>query len=93
MKVWTVANQKGGVGKTTTAVTLGGLMAAGGHNTLLVDLDPHGSLARSPSLLGRLSRPARVEPSSFRHHACRRSSGTLTQDLEAGQEAVLDQDL
>ncbi|GAB6040244.1 ParA family protein [Endothiovibrio diazotrophicus] len=44
MKVWTVANQKGGVGKTTTAVTLGGLMAAGGHNTLLVDLDPHGSL-------------------------------------------------
>ena len=44
MKVWAVANQKGGVGKTTTAVTLGGLMAAEGHRTLLVDLDPHGSL-------------------------------------------------
>ena len=44
MKVWAVANQKGGVGKTTTAVTLGGLLARGGHSTLLVDMDPHGSL-------------------------------------------------
>lgn len=44
MKVWTVANQKGGVGKTTTAVTLGGVCASRGKNTLLVDLDPHGSL-------------------------------------------------
>lgn len=45
MRVWAVANQKGGVGKTTTAVTLGGLLAAGGRSTLLVDLDPHGSLS------------------------------------------------
>lgn len=44
MKVWTIANQKGGVGKTTTAVTLGGLLAAWGFETLLVDIDPHGSL-------------------------------------------------
>lgn len=44
MRVWAVANQKGGVGKTTTAVTLGGLLSAQGRNTLLVDLDPHGSL-------------------------------------------------
>lgn len=44
MKVWAVANQKGGVGKTTTAVTLAGLLAARGERTLLVDLDPHGSL-------------------------------------------------
>lgn len=44
MKVWAVANQKGGVGKTTSAVTLGGLLAQRGHNTLLVDIDPHGSL-------------------------------------------------
>ncbi len=44
MRVLTVANQKGGVGKTTTAVTLGGLLAAWGFRTLLVDLDPHGSL-------------------------------------------------
>ncbi len=45
MKIWAVANQKGGVGKTTTAVTLGGLLAGKGHKTLLVDMDPHGSLS------------------------------------------------
>ncbi|VAX10848.1 ParA-like protein [hydrothermal vent metagenome] len=44
MKVWTIANQKGGVGKTTTTVSLGGLLATLGFNTLMVDIDPHGSL-------------------------------------------------
>ena len=44
MKIWAVANQKGGVGKTTTAVTLAGLLAERGRRTLLVDMDPHGSL-------------------------------------------------
>jgi len=45
MTVWAVANQKGGVGKTTTAVTLGGWLAARSEPTLLVDLDPHGSMS------------------------------------------------
>ncbi len=44
MRVWTIANQKGGVGKTTTTVTLGGLLASWGLRTLLVDIDPHGSM-------------------------------------------------
>ena len=44
MRVWAVANQKGGVGKTTTAVTLGGLLAERGQRVLLLDLDPHGSM-------------------------------------------------
>ena len=44
MRIWAVANQKGGVGKTTTVVTLGGLLAEQGHRVLMVDLDPHGSL-------------------------------------------------
>jgi len=44
MKVWATANQKGGVGKTTSAVTLAGVMQKRGYRVLLVDLDPHGSL-------------------------------------------------
>lgn len=44
MKVWAVANQKGGVGKTTTSVALAGLLADAGKRVLIVDLDPHGSM-------------------------------------------------
>ncbi|NTS76373.1 ParA family protein [Catenovulum sp. SM1970] len=44
MIVWALANQKGGVGKTTSTVTLGGLLAQRGHRVLLVDTDPHASL-------------------------------------------------
>ncbi|MFV2057037.1 MAG: ParA family protein, partial [Thiohalomonadales bacterium] len=44
MIVLSVANQKGGVGKTTTVVSLGGLLSLQGYKTLLLDLDPHGSM-------------------------------------------------
>ena len=46
-KVIAICNQKGGVGKTTSAVTLGYGLSSKGLRTLIVDTDPQGHIAYS----------------------------------------------
>lgn len=60
MQVIAVANQKGGVGKTTSTLNLGAALVEQGYKVLLLDLDPQSSLTRTLGLV-----PSEVSPSIY----------------------------
>src|SRR5918996_804770 len=78
-----IANQKGGVGKTTTAINLGACLAVAERSTLVVDLDPQGN---ATSGLGIESARERYE---FVLVDCPPSLGLLTLNALAAADAVL----
>jgi len=99
-RVLAIANQKGGVGKTTTAINLGTALAAIGEQVLIVDLDPQGNAStglgidrrsRSCSTYDVLTREANLQDAILATAVPRLSIAPATLDL-SGLELEISQE-
>jgi len=98
-RVLVVANQKGGVGKTTTAINLGTALAAVGEPTLIIDIDPQGNAstglgiahaARTVTTYEVLTGQARLEDALVATRIPKLSIVTSTVDLSGAELELID---